>query len=319
MGRIDETTQVVRLPEQRAGTTDRVTATPRSRSWPIALVTATALVIGGVAWVVVGVDRGDGATTAVPVVGAPVVLVHDEALTAAGAAYRDYVVAEAAALRDTTAEFVAAVTDRRIVAAKALYPQARSHWERIQVAADSVGDLGGDIDGQGVGLNPDETFTGFHRLERDLWLDGPQIDTNAIADKLLADVTLLADGAGAVEFGGHDLCGGAKELIDFAVVTALPGYENRWADTDLADLAARVEGSQAAAEALRPLVTELDPELQATLDRRYAAALALLDTHRVGGAYRLHSELSPADLKGLADVLDALGEPASRLGATVMV
>lgn len=318
MGRIDDTA-AVRFPERRIGSVAPVTRERRSRGWPVALVTAFALAAGGVAWVVVGIDRGTSAAPVVPIVGAPVALRHGEALAAAGAAYRDYVVTEAAALRDTTAEFVAAVAGRQIPAAQALYPRARSHWERIQIAADQVGDLGGAIDGQGVGLNPGERFTGFHRLERDLWLDGPQPDTDAIAEKLLADVTLLADRAATVEFGGEDLCDDAKDLIDLAVVTALPGFENRWADTDVADLAARVEGSQAAAEALRPLLTHIDPALQAALDRRYAAAFAVLDTHRVDGGYRLHSALTPADLKGIADALDALGEPASRLGATVMV
>lgn len=289
----------------------------RGRGWTVALVTATALVSGGVGWAVVGADR-DGAEPA-PVVGAPVVLVHAEALDAAAATYRDYVVAESVALRATTGDLVAAVTDRRTASAKAIYPRARAHWERIQVAAEAVGDLGADIDGQGVGLDPGETFTGFHRIERDLWQDGFAPDTDAVAATLLADVTALAEGAASVEFTGHDLCGGAKELIDFAVVTALPGRENRWADTDLADLAARVEGSQAAVEALRPLLAAVDPALLGALDRRFTETFAVLDTHRVGGAYRLHAELTPADLKDIAIVLDALGEPVSRLGATVMV
>ena len=316
MSRIDDTTRVIRLAGPRPGSAAPVRSN-QGRAWPVVLVTATAMVIGGVGWAVVGADR-DG-TDPAPVVGAPAVLVHAEALDSAAATYRDYVVAESAALRAATGDLVAAVTDRRAASAKAVYPRARAHWERIQIAAEAVGELGDDIDGQGVGLDPGETFAGFHRIERDLWQDGFAPDTDAVAATLLADVTALAEGVASVEFTGHDLCGTAKELIDFAVVTALTGRENRWADTDVADLAARVEGSRAAVEALRPLLAAVDPALLTTLDRRFAQTFAVLDAHRVDGVYRLHGELTPADLKDIAVVLDALGEPVSRLGATVMV
>lgn len=335
MSRIDETTHVPRIPEprrtpeqqrrtpqqlgnpeQRGRPVDPLPA-PRSRGWPIALVTATALILGGVAWVVVGVDRGSAAEEA-PIVGLPVDLVHAEALTAAATTYRAYAVGEAAALRGATGELVSAVADRRVAAAQAIYPRARAHWERIHVAAQVFGDLAAAIDGHGVGLDPGATFTGLHRLERDLWRDGVQPDTDAIAGKLLADVTALADAVPAVEFSGLALCHDAKELLDVAVVTALPGLVNRWADTDLADLAARVEGSRAAVDALRPLLSEIDPALLAAIDQRFTEAVAVLDTHRVGAGYRLHSELTPADLTRIAVVLDAVGEPVSRLAVAVI-
>ena len=36
-------------------------------------------------------------------------------------------------------------------------------------------------------------FTGYHRLEKDLWVDGLQPDSPAIADQLMADINELAD------------------------------------------------------------------------------------------------------------------------------
>lgn len=258
----------------------------RRRLRPALLAVAAVVAAGGATWGVLAVTAPEPVPA--PVVGAPVVLVHAAALDEAALRYRDVVVAEADALRDRTAELVAAVRAGRVALARDRYPLARAHWERIQVATEAVTgpdgeELGAAIDGQGVGLEPGEEFTGFHRLERDLWADGLQPDTRAIADRLLADVTALADGAPALQLTGHDLCTSAKELVDFAVVTALSGRENRFAGTDVADLAARVEGSRAAVEPLRPLLTDVDPALLAALDRRFADAADVLDRFRTGG------------------------------------
>lgn len=317
--RYDDATTTERIPLPRRPQPPGGGPRRRRPLWPIALVAVTVLVVGGaVAYVMTGGLRST-APPPVEVFTRTGPLVHADALTAASATYQEYVLDEAVELRERTELFVAAVTGGRVSAARTLYPQARAHWERIQVASEVIGDLESHIDGQGVGLELGEAFTGFHRLERDLWLDGLQSDTDAIAAKLLADVTALAEGAVTAEFTGYDLCASAKELIDFAVVTTLTGRENRYAGTDISDLAARVEGSQAVVEALRPLLTEVDPALLATLDRRYAEALAVLDTHAVGTGYRPHAELSTADLEGIADALDALGEPVSMLGGTVMI
>ncbi|MBW0116382.1 EfeM/EfeO family lipoprotein [Pseudonocardia abyssalis] len=289
----------------------------------MALAAAAAVVAGGVAWAVLAMTGSEPvAAPAIP--GTSVVLRHAAALDTAAVAYRDFVVAEADALRDRTADLVGAAKAGRVTLAQDRYPLARAHWERIQVATEAVTgpdgeELGAAIDGQGVGMEPGEEFTGFHRLERDLWADGLQPDTRAIADRLLADVTTLAAGAPALQLTGHDMCTSAKELVDFAVVTALSGRENRFAGTDVADLAARVEGSRAAVEPLRALLTEVDPALLATLDRRFAETLDVLDRFRTGDTYRLWTDMSPADLKAVADALDSLGEPVSRVGGTVLI
>jgi iron uptake system component EfeO len=132
-------------------------------------------------------------------------------------------------------------------------------------------------------------------------------------------VDTLVAGVADLELDGHALCGGAKELLDFAVVTTLAGAENPHAGTDLSDMAARVEGSQAAVEAMRPLLTQVDPALLATIDRRFAELRTVLDTHRSGTGYVGYERLTPAQLSELAHALDAVGEPVSKLGGTVMV
>jgi len=42
-----------------------------------------------------------------------------------------------------------------------------------------------------------------------------------------------------------------------------------------------------------------------------------MDKHRAGDGWKLHNELSQADLKELTDVINALGEPVSKVAAVV--
>ena len=53
--------------------------------------------------------------------------------------------------------------------ARALYPAARVHWERIETVAESFGDLDPKMDLREADLEPGQEWTGWHRIEKDLW------------------------------------------------------------------------------------------------------------------------------------------------------
>jgi iron uptake system component EfeO len=54
-----------------------------------------------------------------------------------------------------------------------------------------------------------------------------------------------------------------------------------------------------------------------TLDTEFANVEAALAKYRQGDGWKLHNELSQADLKGLSDAINALAEPVSRVAAVV--
>ncbi len=54
-------------------------------------------------------------------------------------------------------------------AARALYPEARTHWERIETVAESFGDLDPMMDAREADLEPGQKWTGWHLIEKDLW------------------------------------------------------------------------------------------------------------------------------------------------------
>lgn len=240
----------------------------------------------------------------------------DTRLAEATAGYARYVASQVDALVPKTQEFVDAVKAGDVEGAKTLYPVARTYWERIEPVAESFGDLDPRIDGRDDG-EPGVEFTGFHRLERDLWQDGLQPDSASIADRLMADITELAGRVPSVELTPLSLANGAKELLDEVATGKITGEEDRYSHTDLWDFRANVDGSQGAVAALRPVIDERDPALGPLLDERFAAVDALLENYRDGDGFVLYTALTPEDIRAMSDAVDALGEPVSRVAGVV--
>jgi iron uptake system component EfeO len=241
----------------------------------------------------------------------------DARLEAATASYERWVAAQADALLRQTTAFVSLVKTGKVAEAKAKYPVARSYWERIEPVAESFGDLDPKIDGREDVVEEGLEFTGYHRLERDLWVDGLQPDSGAIADRLLADVKTVVAKAKTVQLNPLQLANGSKELLDEMATGKITGEEERYSHTDLYDFAANFEGSKAAIGALRPVLQERDADLVAELDARTKALDRLIESHADGERYALYTDLTKADLRALTDALDAVSAHVAQVAAVV--
>ncbi|GIH23795.1 lipoprotein [Acrocarpospora phusangensis] len=244
-------------------------------------------------------------------------LTDDAQLAEATASYGRYVKSQTDALLVKTQEFVDAVKAGDQEKAKALFPVARTYWERIEPVAEIFGDLDPKIDGREEVIEEGMEFTGYHRLERDLWKTGDISGSGPIADQLMSDVKLIVEKANAEKLSPLQLGNGAKELLDEVATGKITGEEDRYSHTDLWDFAANLEGSQAAVQSLRPVLEARDAALVQTLDEKFAAAEAALEVHRKGDGWKLHTELSKDELKVLSDAINALAEPVSRIAAVV--
>jgi iron uptake system component EfeO len=260
---------------------------------------------------------GKGIRAALTVSGSAAPLTDDAKLADATASYSRYVQSQTAALLPKTEEFVTAVKAGDVAKAKALFPIARTYWERIEPVAEIFGDLDPKIDGREEVIEEGMEFTGFHRLEKDLWGSGDVSKDGAIADQLLADVKEIVAKANAEKLSPLQLANGAKELLDEVATGKITGEEDRYSHTDLWDFNANVEGSKAAIASLRPVLEERDPALVKTLDAEFANVETALAKHRDGDGWKLHTQLSQADLKGLSDAINALAEPVSKVAAVV--
>jgi iron uptake system component EfeO len=142
-------------------------------------------------------------------------------------------------------------------AARAAYAPARVSWERIGPVAESFGDLDPRLDLREADLAEGEAWTGWHRIEKDLWPppDGSYRPSSADertawADQLVADTHELARRVGAADFTltAAQVGSGAKELLDEVATGKVTGEEEIWSHTDLWDFAANVEGARTAFE-----------------------------------------------------------------------
>ena len=260
---------------------------------------------------------GTGIRNALTVNGSAPALTEDVALQQATESYSRYITSQSQALVEKTTDFVTAVKGGDVAKSKELFPIARTYYERIEPVAEIFGDLDPKIDGREDDATAELPFSGFHKLEKDLWVSGDISKDGPVADQLLTDVKDIAAKAKAEKLSPLQLANGAKELLDEVATSKITGEEDRYSHTDLWDFNANVEGSKAAIASLRPVLEERDPALVKTLDTEFANVDTTLTKYREGDGWKYHNELSQADLKSLSDAINALAEPISKVAAVV--
>ncbi len=249
----------------------------------------------------------------------------DELLEVATDQYRLYVRDQVEQLLGQTEEFAQLYASGSDDEARALYADARTHWERIEPVAESFGDLDPRLDLREADLEPGQDWTGWHAIEKDLWppVDGYTAFTDAervaLAEQLVADTADLSGRVQDLTFDATQLGNGAKELLDEVATGKVTGEEEIWSHTDLWDFQANVDGARIAFEALEPALRTKDDALADTLDERFGALQTLLDQHRSGDGFVLYTDLTEAEVKTLADAVNALSEPLAELTAAVVL
>ena len=238
-------------------------------------------------------------------------------LTEASDTYQAYVEKNSAELVAATKPFVAAVVAGDLAKAKELYGPARIPYERIEPVAESFGDLDPRIDAR-INDVPANQFSGFHEIEQALWEKGSTAGMAPVAKQLLADVEELQQKSKGLQLEAAQVANGASALLDEVSASKITGEEERYSHIDLVDFQANVDGSQAAFEAVKPLLVEKDPELADEITKRFAAVNKALDPYRKGDSFVLYTELSDDDTKQLSQAVDALAEPLSQVAAQIV-
>lgn len=262
------------------------------------------------------------------------------------AQYVGYVKAQTEEMVPQVEKLVSEFTAGNVEAARKQFPIARINYERIEPTASQFGDLDPKIDYRKPGaIEEGIPFTGFHRIEQDLWLDvaiknysSPQKDhypkddlkplseseRAEIGNQLLADITELKDKVASPDFELTlaDITEGAKGLLDEIAAPdgKLPGEENEFGHTDLYDFTANVEGAQVAFDTVRPLADANGAtELTAELDKRFADMLDLLATYgSLDTGFVSYDQVDEAQRNALAAKLTALSDPMAKLTAAVV-
>jgi iron uptake system component EfeO len=263
--------------------------------------------------------------------------------------YAAFVREQVAQLLPATTGFVDLYVQGQDDAAKEQFPNIRTYYERIEPVAEALGDLDPRIDYREVDAVAEGLeWTGFHRIEKDLWEPAPGSlnsdgETDAwqdwepstpegrvvLGDKLVADVTELYDFVHSEAFttflsdqGVDWLSNGAIALLDEVASGKITGEEDWWSGTDLWDFAANVEGSKMAFSLVRDFAEsqgEAGTALVEEIDAGYTRLEdKLAEYGNLDDGFVNYRELTDADKRALTDLINALAEPLSQLTATVL-
>ncbi len=251
------------------------------------------------------------------VAGGSVAAGPSKAAVAGVARYRTYLEAQTAALVARTRAFTDAVRAGRLADAKRLYVPARIRYERIEPVAESFGSLDPAIDAR-AGDVPAARWTGFHPMEKTLWIKGTTRGLGSLAERLQVDVRDLQRHVRRVKLEPAQIANGSVELLGEVSKSKITGEEERYSHTDLDDFEANVDGSQAAYESVRGIVAAKKPALATRIDRRFDAVHRALAPYRRGAGFVTYTALTAADTRKLSQAIDALAEPLSQVGSIVV-
>ena len=142
--------------------------------------------------------------------------------------------------------------------------------------------------------------------------------TQQLSRKLVADVAAVNSVATRITLTPAQIANGAVTLLDEVAASKITGEEERYSHTDLIDFEANLEGSEAAFDAVRPLLPPSRRALGRTIEARFARVHRTLDTYRRNGRFVSYTALRQPDTRALSQALDALAEPLSRVSALVV-
>ena len=250
----------------------------------------------------------------------PSVVVPSDVLADYQAAYQRYVSERAGELVARTDLLVRALKGDALDRARELYATSRVPWEEIEPIAELFVDLDVAIDSReedhAEGVD-DPGFTGYHRIERILWVDGASGDLDALADELQADVIDLQGRLASQPISPRLMARGAGELVDEIAQSKLTGEEDRYSGTDLWSIDANLIGSRYIVDLVRPSLETIDPDYLARVDGGFAAVDEVMARLKTDDGWVLFSEIAPEDLRELQTSMAGLAEVLALLPGTL--
>jgi FTR1 family protein len=261
-----------------------------------------------------GGSRDSGA---IVVTGSRTDVALDPALQRGVDGYRGYLERETASLVTGVESLRRALASGDVAASRRAYATARVPYERVEPVAESFGDLDPRIDARANDV-PKSQWTGFHPIERKLWVQRTTRGTAGLADGLVANARKLQRLVRGVKLEPAQVGNGANELLGEVSKSKITGEEERYSHLDLLDFDANVNGARAAFDAIRPALAGKDPGLVAEIERRFGLVDAALRPHERDGGFVRYTALRKPEVRRLSEVIDALAEPLSRAPARAL-
>lgn len=235
------------------------------------------------------------------------------------AEYRVFLALESDALEDAASSLAQAIESADPKQARALYAPAHQAYKRIEPMAELFADLDTRLNARSdyyEKREADPAFSGFHRIEYGLFKQNDITQLQPVARQLLADIARLKERLRALNVPPERLAASAAKLLRRTADNLPAGGEDHYGHGELANLQGTLEGTRKISELLAPLLVKAAPELQKTIDQRFAGLNAALDSYREGGSFKL-AELDEAQRKALAEPVRALAVELGKVNAAL--
>lgn len=237
--------------------------------------------------------------------------------------YRTYVEGQTGQLLEGTRRFVAAIEQGNLEQAKRLYGPVHRHYEAIEPVAQSFVGLDSSIDARidaPTVMGNEAKWTGFHHLERLMWVKHTLKGATPLANRLLTDVQTLNQKVPTLPLSPTQLINGSVELLNEIVNVKITGEEDRYSHTDLSDFQGNLLGARKAFEYVRPVLErEHENRLVSEIAGQLQAVQRELNAYRrhTPLGFALYEQLTQADklkiAKQVGDAAQALTSVAQKL------
>jgi iron uptake system component EfeO len=276
----------------------------RYRTIPLTTMSCLALLMSGC---------GSNSDTTAPAISASLQRVEREAVQK----YRWFLEESGQALVQWTTKLRGQIAAGEVARAQSRYATARVQYGHVAQAAAGFETLSSKIDG-GPGEGSAGSPMGFHRIEKALFAENTTDGMRPVAKRLVADVRKLHYELKAAPLRPVAIIEGAGAMMRQVSTSTLAGEEEPYAHIDLVDVAANVEGAEAAFEAVRPLLSHEDQTLTERVETAFVDAYAALQPNgsaarepqsrapAAGSRFLLLNQLSGAQIADLAEPIDAL-------------
>ncbi|KQB84243.1 iron uptake system protein EfeO [Corynebacterium oculi] len=244
--------------------------------------------------------------------------------------YTAYVRDQVGQLLTATENFAALYRGGDEDAARAAYAPSRMFFERIEPTAEAFGDLDPALDEREADYQASEEtdtrpWTGWHRIEKDLWrpegTSAASTEERAeMAQGLVDNTQKLYDLVYSEDFSVSiaDISNGAIGLLEEVATTKITGEEEAFSHTDLYDFQGNLEGARVAYGTVEGLAKRNDAELAETITSRFEALQAALDKYREGEGFVSYDSLDDKARRELSDRVDALRVPLATLTEAIV-
>lgn len=225
--------------------------------------------------------------------------------------YRAFLDEHASAFTSAVESLLGPIRTHKVPRSESLFVITRVPYGAIAPEAESFTDLNSKITSE------------FHRIERGLWLKETTDELKPVAKELRASSEALQRKIKAAPLEPRQISIDIEKLLHEVSTVRIVGKAQPYANADLVDVAANIEGAEAAFAALKPLLSEEGQSLgrvQAQFQALFAALGEYGTLARESREYRAkaagaiffeYSDLNQAEVHGLAVKIEGLATQLS--------